>query len=187
MGILPEVGRVSLGADEGVVVHLLDAEGRPTGKARAVARATFTPGVAPARHRRHLPCATACRWDASPRSRGRRPWRPASRRPSTSRRRWSARGRDATYAVRAGEFKDRERGPGPGGPAVPIRAAGRLRGRGSRRRRRVPPCACCETGEDLLGATVVPARDRGHPLGRCRAVSRVLRGAVGRRRAPSPS
>jgi stage II sporulation protein D len=45
VGILPEVARVSLGADSGVVVHFLDAEGRATGRREALARATFVPAV----------------------------------------------------------------------------------------------------------------------------------------------
>jgi len=43
VGILPEVARVSLGADSGVVVHALDAEGRPSGRRVALPRATFLP------------------------------------------------------------------------------------------------------------------------------------------------
>jgi stage II sporulation protein D len=156
VGILPEVGRVSLGADEGVVVHLLDGEGQPTGKTRSVARATFmsvsllpVTGPPAVRYRVQVGRFAA---ESGAQAVATRVQETVHLEAKVER---SA--ADGTYAVRAGEFKDRE-------------AAQTLAGRLSRSG--LPgafvvgePAAAgafhlrlLETGEDLLGATVVPAR-----------------------------
>ena len=155
VGILPEVARVSLGADSGVVVHALDADGRPSGRRVALPRATFLPTLPsaqpPAPVRRFRVQVGRFAAEAGARAVASRVQETVHLSPQVE-----PAADKATWTVRVGDLPRREDAQALAGrlshsglPGAFVVEEQTAAGRGRLR--------LLETGEELVGAAIVPA------------------------------